>query len=142
MVERHMSVVPQGGPVYVGGSGKLTEETLAWLFCPNCLWVMIGSRALAEQKTPVCARWNSQEPNVYGGQDAERCPSEIYPVAFDEERGASLWTALKLGGTNAVVEMLEHWHPEDVGLPNNYQAYKIRESGRYLTAEDVHGLHR
>lgn len=89
------------------------EGHLRWWVCPKCLWLSPSYDPKA-----TCGR-PPGEPVRYGypgGHTLPACAEHMTPVP--STIGDALWSALAVGGLNAVVAIVGNLKPEQVGLPN------------------------
>ncbi len=95
-----------------------------WRVCPECLWLTVGYDA-----DLVCRRPEGENV-AYGGSHGWQRGCDVTLAVVPEETGDALWSALRLGGINAVVEMLHSLQPETIGLLSGVAKYRERRGRR------------
>lgn len=93
------------------------QDSIGWQVCPECLW--LGLTHDWPQLITKC--WRPPDlavhyGGVYGPLGALMRCREALQVPVPKHIADALWAALRLGGMNALVELINAIKPEDMGL--------------------------
>lgn len=103
---------------------EMWGDRCRWRVCPECLWLTVS------YDWSLRCRRDPNDPVHYGGVAGlvlDACPDQPLTVLPDTVSGA-LWSALRIGGINAVVGMVGDLKPEDVGLISSIAKFRQRKN--------------
>lgn len=94
-----------------------------WWLCTNCCWVGMAH----DQGDKRCQRPSGEYNNYTGGPFelmhwTGPCPTDAIQMQLPQMLNDTLWSALRIGGTNAILDILNEWSPEMLGLRSQVEA--------------------
>jgi hypothetical protein len=105
----------------------LWGDRLRWRVCPECLWLTISM-----DPTLDCGRAPGDDIGYGGrlGSTPRACSVDRLTVVPDHYADA-MFSALRLGGINALVGMLADLPPQDLGLLSSVEKWRATRKRKH-----------